>query len=76
MAVEVSYADFDALKQTVEQHEVVVTGEAYGSQVRLRLAVPRARLDGFTNALADATRGRARVDVEVRPPTDLPKAGG
>lgn len=60
--VRVGYADVDAVQRIVADMEVVVEDEDYGGEVRYDLAVPLTVVDAFEDAVAEATRGAARID--------------
>jgi len=59
--VVVGYPDVDALQRLVAELEVLVEAEEYGADVRYRCAIPSSALEPFRRALADATRGTAKV---------------
>lgn len=61
LAVVVGYADVEVLQRLVGGMDVVVEAEEYGTDVRYRCAVAVCDADAFTRAVADATRGGARV---------------
>jgi uncharacterized YigZ family protein len=57
----VAYPDVDGLRHLAERHGVLVEGEAYGESVEYRLAVPVAEVEAFRAALAELTKGRAKL---------------
>jgi uncharacterized YigZ family protein len=59
--VVVGYPDVDGVQRLVESLEILVIDEAYGSDVRLRLGVPRGDVDTLRLCVADLTRGAGRV---------------
>jgi len=59
--VTVGYADVEALRRLAAERGALVEGEEYGSDVRYRMAVPVSDVETFTQALADASQGRALV---------------
>jgi putative IMPACT (imprinted ancient) family translation regulator len=60
--VVVGYADVDGIQRLVESLEILVVDEAYGSDVRLRLGVPREEVDTLRRRVADLTRGVGQVE--------------
>jgi len=66
LSVTVPYAMVDAVRRTVTSGPAAarVDGESYGSDVMLSIVVPEDEVPAFRDALADATGGAARVDVE------------
>ena len=61
LTVTVGYADVDGLRLLAERHGAVVEHEDYGESVEYRLAVPAPEVEPFRAALAELTKGRARV---------------
>jgi uncharacterized YigZ family protein len=59
--ITISYADVDALQRLMSTADIVVEAEEYGSDVRYTCGVPDTDLDGFRVAVADLTRGTARI---------------
>lgn len=64
LAISVGYAEVDALRRLLAEHEAEILDEQYAEKVTYRAAVPVAAADALTRALDDATAGRARVDAE------------
>lgn len=62
LSVTVGYADVDGLRALAERHGVLVEEEAYGASVHYRLAVPANEAERFGAALAESTKGRARLE--------------
>lgn len=62
--LEVGYPDVDAVQRLVEEMELVVVGEDFGADVRLRLGVPVDRLEELKERVADCTRGTGRIRAE------------
>ena len=60
--VVVGYADVDGIQRLVESLEILVVDEAYGSDVRFRLGVPREEVDTLRRRVADLTRGVGQVE--------------
>ena len=50
-------------KEHDTEYDVVVEDEEYGAEVRYRCGVPGSEVDGFTAAVAHATRGGGRVQA-------------
>lgn len=59
--VSVGYPDVDGLQRLVEQMDLVVVDESYGSDVRYRLGVPASEVEALRRAIADLTSGRGTV---------------
>jgi len=59
----ISYANITVVHQLLAAHEVKVDAEDYGVDVRFTLRVPRPAVGALRAAIADATRGDARLDV-------------
>ncbi len=66
--VVVTYAHVDVLRRLADELDATVELEAYGSEVRYRVAVPLDRASEFRSRLADATGGGGKV----RPVTESP----
>ncbi len=64
--VTIGYADVDGVQRLIDELDLAVEAEEYGTDVRYRLGVPRDSVDGLRARLADLTRGDARVE-EVDP---------
>lgn len=62
--VSMGYPSISAVQQTIASLEIEVVEQEYGADVRYRLRVPRANVEAFRAALADATRGEAELRVE------------
>ena len=60
--VTVEYADVDSVQRLLGEMDVPIQKEEYGADVRYRCAVAETEVDGFIRAVADATRGRGRVE--------------
>ncbi len=60
--VTVGYADIDGLQRLVEELALPIEEEDFGAEVRLRVGVPVAELDGLRARIADLTRGAGRVE--------------
>jgi len=71
MDLVVGYPDVDAVQRLVEELELVVLGEEFGLDVRLRLGVPVDRIEELKRRVADRTRGTGRIRAE---PPDGPGA--
>jgi uncharacterized YigZ family protein len=67
MLLEHGFEQSSAVATVLAAFEVAVLAADYGLSVHLRLAVPRAAVDRFTEAIGQATAGRvvARRDDEV-----------
>jgi uncharacterized YigZ family protein len=59
--VRVGYADVDALRRLLAEHDAEVLDEAYGEEVRYTAALPTDRVDAFAAALREVTAGRGAV---------------
>ena len=59
--VTVTYADVDALQRLMEESDVTVAAEQYGSEVQYSCGVPAWALDSFRGAVADVTHGTGVV---------------
>jgi uncharacterized YigZ family protein len=59
----VGYPDVDAVHRVLDEHEVVIDGEEFGSDVRIRCGVPASELAAFHDAIAEATRGEGDVSA-------------
>jgi uncharacterized YigZ family protein len=62
LTVTFSYPSITLVQQMLPSHEAEVVGQDYDVAVRYRLRVPRPNLPAFRAALADATRGEARIE--------------
>ena len=58
----VGYPDVDGVQRLVQQMELVVLDEAYGSEVRCLLGVPDDDVGELRRRVADLTAGRGRVE--------------
>jgi putative IMPACT (imprinted ancient) family translation regulator len=61
LLVTVAYPDVDAVQRLIAERDVAILDEEYGAEVRYGCGVPVDDLEGFTRAVADATRGAGRV---------------
>jgi len=61
--VVVGYPDVDGMQRLIESLEIVVIDEAYASDVRFRLGVPREEVDTLRRSVADLTRGGGQVGL-------------
>lgn len=59
----VAYDAISAVQLLLPAHEGVVEAVAYDADVRYRIALPDARVQGFDDALREATSARASVRV-------------
>jgi len=57
------YARIAALQQLFPAFEAEILDQAFGADVRFDLRLPGSHLDRFRAAVADATRGQARLTV-------------
>jgi len=57
----VGYPDVDAVQRLLAEHDIVVEEEDFGAEVRLLCAVPELGRERFETAVANATRGGARL---------------
>ncbi|HUH12381.1 MAG TPA: YigZ family protein [Longimicrobiales bacterium] len=64
LRVTVGYAHVDAVQRLLDELEAVVTGEAYGADVRYGVDVPAARVAELEGRLADITRGEAALEAD------------
>jgi putative IMPACT (imprinted ancient) family translation regulator len=62
LRVMVAYADVSPLKHSLPQFEAEVTGEDYGTDVKLVIVLPEEHAESFTEALAGMTGGKAAVE--------------
>lgn len=62
--VTVGYPELDAVRRAIEDADVLVEAEEFGAEVRMRCAVAADAIDRFRVAVADASRGSARVSKE------------
>ncbi len=62
LTVTVEYASTSAVSHLFPSHEVEVVDERYAEDVTYELRLPRGRMEGFRDAVLDATRGRARLE--------------
>jgi len=63
VSVTVRYPDVDAVHRLLDALDVVLHGEEYGANVCLECGVPAQDVHTFREAVADATRGSARVEL-------------
>lgn len=63
LVVGVEYAAAPAVAHLFATHEVEVEAERYTDAVEYDLRLPRAGEEAFRQAVQDATRGRARIEV-------------
>lgn len=59
--ITVGYADIDALRRLLDEHDAVVLDEAYAGDVTYAADVPVDTLDALRVLLLDRTAGRARI---------------
>jgi putative IMPACT (imprinted ancient) family translation regulator len=59
--VVVGYAAVDALQRALDELEGVTEAEAYGAEVRYRVALPESRVHELERAVARITAGEGRV---------------
>lgn len=61
LEVVVGYPHVDGLQRLLDDFRIERVAEEYGADVRYRLAVPVARVEAFTRAVADLTGGEGTV---------------
>jgi hypothetical protein len=49
---------------TIHRRQANVQAIAYDEHARVRVSLPPSRLDGFCNAIIEASGNRARIEVE------------
>ena len=69
LRLEVAYESLDPLRRILEEMEGVVQAEDYSEVVRLRVAVPRERVEAFTEGVAGISRGQGVVEA-LDPPAE------
>lgn len=62
LLVTVSYAEVDALHRLLDEVEALVEHEEFGADVRVRCRVPAPAEGAFCDALAELSRGAARIE--------------
>lgn len=62
-AVRIGYTAITVIQQLLAAHEVIVSGEEYGVDVRYDVRVPRPNVEGLRSAIADATRGEGVMTI-------------
>ena len=65
VALTVSYARLSATRQLLPQYEAEVLEQRFESDIVLMLRLPRTQLDLLAAAVADATRGEARLSEAI-----------
>ena len=70
-AVTVGYESVDAIRRLMNELDVTVSEEEFGSSVRYECGVPATAFERFTSAVADLTRGAGSV-VAIQPPVGRP----
>lgn len=61
--IRIGYADVDAARHVIEQHEAEILDERYEADVAYTASVPADLLTAFESALQDRTAGRARIET-------------
>ena len=61
--VSVDYAAYEAVREAAVSAGARVSGETYGTSVRLCLTIPDAAQDRILGAIRDASRGAAKIEV-------------
>lgn len=61
--VHVGYSAYEPLLRLVERFSGRVTNEDFGAEIRLAAEIPVEELDDFRNALGDASRGTAQLEI-------------
>ena len=63
--ITISYGDVDALQRLMEDSDVVVEDEEYGTDARYTCGVPAAMLEDFARKVRDVTRGSCVIEAAV-----------
>lgn len=60
--ISIDYADIEAVRRLLDRTQAVVSDESFGEDVRLECSIPAGDWTRFSDALGDATRGRAKLE--------------
>jgi uncharacterized YigZ family protein len=63
VTVQVGYSVYEPLLRLLERSSGQVTKEDFGAEVRLVADIPEEGLEDFQNALGDASRGTAQIEI-------------